>query len=134
MNTITHTKIPNDAQSGILMQNVSGVNVKANNVSHPTNAVNWWECGIRASGSHNAIICNTMNHVGRALFIDDDMRPNTDIIKNIFNSSHTGLLLNWGYVGPQGINGNPRDNESRRTAPTSYRLGLQGRKALVLRT
>jgi hypothetical protein len=134
MNTITHTKIPNDAQSGILMQNVSGAVVKGNNVSHPSSNVNWWENGIRASGSHNTIICNTMNHVGRALFIDDDMRPNTDIIKNIFNSSHTGLLLNWGYVGPQGINGNPRDNESRRTAPTSYRLGLQGRKALVLRT
>jgi alpha-tubulin suppressor-like RCC1 family protein len=110
-NTITHTKIPNDAQSGILMQNVSGVNVKANNVSHPTNAVNWWETGIRCSGTTNWFFCNNTHHVGNGLFFDNDNRPSTMLVQDTMDHNGTGIFLNWAIIGAQGNTaGDPNDN------------------------
>ncbi len=111
-NEITHTKIPNDAQSGILAQNVTGTVIQNNNVSHPTSAVNWWEAGIRVSGNNDFVMCNTTHHIGKGLFFDNDLRPNTKLVKNIMDQNQTGLFLNYAIIGAQGSTvGEPNDNE-----------------------
>lgn len=108
-NTITHTKVPNDAQAGILMQNVSRSIIKGNNVSHPSSSVNWWEAAIRCGGTTNMFFCNTTQHIGKGLFFDSDNRPTTVLVQNTMNQNQTGIFLNYAIIGAQGGN-EPYDN------------------------
>lgn len=111
-NTITHTKVPNDAQAGILMQNVSGAVIKGNNVSNPTSSVNWWETGIRCDGTTNMFFCDTLHHIGNGLFFDNDNRPTTLLVQNVMEANHRGILLNNAIIGAQGsLSAEPNDNK-----------------------
>ncbi|MCF8257553.1 MAG: right-handed parallel beta-helix repeat-containing protein [Flavobacteriales bacterium] len=108
-NTITHTKVPNDAQAGILMQNVSGAVIKGNNISHPSSSVNWWETGIRCDGTTNMFFCNNTHHIGNGFFFDNDNRPTTMLVQDTMHYNQTGIFLNYAIIGAQGGT-EPNDN------------------------
>jgi alpha-tubulin suppressor-like RCC1 family protein len=111
-NYITHTKIPNDGQAGIKTANVRKGVFKANEVKHPSGSVNWWETGIRISdGYGNALTCNNTHQVGRGIFLDGSQTPDTRLIQNTMEANQIGLFLNWSVIGPQGVSGDPRDNQ-----------------------
>jgi len=111
-NIITHSKPDDNVQAGILLQNVHQPAIVSNTISSPTGYVHWAETGIRVgTSSAVSLFCNTINNVGRGIWVDGDIRPNTHLVRNIMNNNQTGLLLNWGYVGTQGSSGNPRDNQ-----------------------
>lgn len=110
-NSITHTKIPNDAQAGILMQNMSGAVIKGNDVSNPDSTVNWWEAGIRCDGTTNMFFCNNTHHIGKGFFFDNDNRPFTMLVQDTMSHNETGIFLNYAVIGAQGSTaGDPNDN------------------------
>jgi hypothetical protein len=113
-NIITHSKPDDNVQAGILLQNVHQPAIVSNTINnlYGTGFTHWAETGIRAgTSSQVSLFCNTINNIGRGIWVDGDIRPNTHLVRNIMNNSQTGLLLNWGYVGQQGSSGNPRDNQ-----------------------
>ena len=111
-NEITHTKVPNDNQAGILAQNVTTALLIDNDITHPSGNVNWWETGIRQSqGNTNWLICNNTHDVGRGIFIDGTVTPLQLLANNTMQHNQIGLFLNWGVIGAQGSNNNPWDNK-----------------------
>jgi hypothetical protein len=111
-NDITHTKVPNDGQAGIHLQNLTGAMIIDNDVTHPSGNVNWWETGIRQSqGNTNWLICNNTHDVGRGIFIDGTVTPFAILANNTMEHNQIGLFLNWGVIGAQGSDGNPWDNQ-----------------------
>lgn len=110
-NTITHAKGQDDWQAGIKTDYVSQPAIIDNTISSVSGSTSWTETGIRISnGSEVSLYCNEMNNIGRAIWVDGDIRPNTHLFSNEMDNAQTGLLLNWGYVGQQGSSGSPRDN------------------------
>ncbi len=111
VNDISHEKVPNDAQAGILVQNCYETLIIDNRVTHPDDEENWWETGIRvSSGNNNWIFCNETRQIGNGFIFDNDMRPLTLFATNIMEDNHRGIMLNNGIIGPQGVSGTPYDN------------------------
>ncbi len=131
-NYVTHTKIPNDVQSGILVQNCLGALIVDNEVKNPTSIVNWWETGIRQElGNTNFIFCNNTHDIGYGTMISGDARPFELLVKNKMQNNTVGLFLNWGIIGQQGTAGNPNDNEWNgggwsSGTPQTWNLGSDG--------
>jgi hypothetical protein len=56
-------------------------------------------------------MCNKTHHIGKGLFFDNDVRPNTRLILDTMDQNQTGLFLNYAIIGAQGSTvGEPNDN------------------------
>lgn len=95
---------------GILAENTSRAVITDNRVESSLGIPSWWMSGIRVSGFTNTVTCNYTHDIGRGLFFDGTLTPFTGVARNIMEDNETGLVLNYGVIGPQGFGNIPYDN------------------------
>jgi alpha-tubulin suppressor-like RCC1 family protein len=114
-NRVTQKATSTDQGAGIRLENVVEAAIIDNEVSHPSNSVNWHDHGIRVSnGNSNAIFCNHLHDIGNGLWFDGYQTTQTEVATNTFYRNGSAFLLNWGDIGPQPISSSgydPHDNQ-----------------------
>jgi alpha-tubulin suppressor-like RCC1 family protein len=114
-NRVTQKATSTDQGAGIRLENVVEAAIVDNEVSHPSNSVNWHDHGIRVSnGNSNAIFCNNLHDIGNGLWFDGYQTTQTEVATNTFYRNGSAFLLNWGDIGPQPISSSgydPHDNQ-----------------------
>jgi hypothetical protein len=110
---------------GIWVQNCDDADILANDIENddPTQETNLR--GIVVENSDNANIgCNTIGQMGRAMQFEGLCMgvPGTQLLKNVMTNYEIGIELNLAQIPPQGVSGNPWDNEWVNTNLTKNKI------------